>query len=587
MQQENIEHIRHSLAHLLAAAVLKHFPDTNPTLGPAIENGFYYDFEFQNPLKESDLEKIENTMRELLPTWSTFTCEEVTHAHAKKVFAHNKYKLELIEEIEAKGEVITFYTSGQGDTQFTDLCRGGHVEDMKNIPSDCFKLDSLAGAYWRGSEKNKMLTRIYGLAFHTKAELDEYVTMQAEAEKRDHRKIGPALKLFTISQLVGSGLPLFQPKGTILRKELENYLWDLHKDKGYDRVWTPHLAKEDLYKVSGHAGHYLDDMFSVHGGTSKEDFYVKPMNCPHHMQIFADNQFSYRDMPVRYFEPATVYRDEKTGQLSGLTRVRALTQDDGHLFCRVSQIENEIKTIVEIIKDFYTTMGMMEGYWVRLSVRGDDKENYLGEDSVWETAESALKNVCDSEKLNYKIGKGEAAFYGPKLDFMFKDAIGREWQLATVQCDFNLPKRFELSFTNEKGEKEQPVVIHRAISGSLERFIGVAIEHFGGAFPTWMSPVQVAIIPVSEKHLDYAHTVKHLLSGFSIRTELFDGNDSLGKRIREAKMSKIPYVLVIGDKEIADNSVTVEKRGSEEKGVSIPINDFVTKITDEIKNRSL
>jgi threonyl-tRNA synthetase len=411
--------------------------------------------------------------------------------------------------------------------------------------------------------------------------------MQAEAEKRDHRKIGPALKLFTISQLVGSGLPLFQPKGTILRKELENYLWDLHKDKGYDRVWTPHLAKEDLYKVSGHAGHYLDDMFSVHGGTSKEDFYVKPMNCPHHMQIFADNQFSYRDMPVRYFEPATVYRDEKTGQLSGLTRVRALTQDDGHLFCRVSQIENEIKTIVEIIKDFYTTMGMMEGYWVRLSVRGDDKENYLGEDIVWETAESALKNVCDSEKLNYKVGKGEAAFYGPKLDFMFKDAIGREWQLATVQCDFNLPKRFELSFTNEKGEKEQPVVIHRAISGSLERFIGVAIEHFGGAFPTWMSPVQVAIIPVSEKHLDYAHTVKHLLSGFSIRTDLFDGNDSLGKRIREAKMNKIPYVLVIGDKEIADNSVTVEKRGSEEKGVSVSLNDFVTKITNEIKNRSL
>lgn len=583
MQQENIEHIRHSLAHLLAAAVLKHFPDTNPTLGPAIENGFYYDFEFQNPLKESDLEKIENTMRELLPTWSTFTCEEVSYEKAKEVFAGNKYKLELIEEIKEKGEPITFYTSGD----FIDLCRGGHVEDMKNIPSDCFKLDSLAGAYWRGSEKNKMLTRIYGLAFHTKVELDEYVTMQAEAEKRDHRKIGPALKLFTISQLVGSGLPLFQPKGTILRKELENYLWDLHKDKGYDRVWTPHLAKEDLYKVSGHAGHYLDDMFSVHGGTSKEDFYVKPMNCPHHMQIFADNQFSYRDMPVRYFEPATVYRDEKTGQLSGLTRVRALTQDDGHLFCRVSQIENEIKTIVEIIKDFYTTMGMMEGYWVRLSVRGDDKENYLGEDIVWETAESALKNVCDSEKLNYKVGKGEAAFYGPKLDFMFKDAIGREWQLATVQCDFNLPKRFELSFTNEKGEKEQPVVIHRAISGSLERFIGVAIEHFGGAFPTWMSPVQVAIIPVSEKHLDYAHTVKHLLSGFSIRTDLFNGNDSLGKRIREAKMNKIPYVLVIGDKEIADNSVTVEKRGSEEKGVSVSLNDFLTKITNEIKNRSL
>jgi len=309
-----------------------------------------------------------------------------------------------------------------------------------------------------------MMTRIYALAFEDKEALKKYVEFLEEAKKRDHRILGAKLKIFTISDLVGSGLPLFQPNGAIIRKELEEYLWQLHKDRGYDRVWTPHLAKEDLYKISGHAGHYLEDMFKVHGGTSDEDYFLKPMNCPHHMQIYSDNQFSYRDMPIRYFEPATVYRDEKTGQLSGLARVRAITQDDGHLFCRITQIHQEVTTIVQIIKEFYTTMNMLDGYRVRLSLRGDDKEKYLGGDEVREKAEKALLEVCQSEGLPFKEGKGEAAFYGPKLDFMFKDAIGREWQLATCQLDFNLPQRFELSYINEAGEKERPVVIHRAIS---------------------------------------------------------------------------------------------------------------------------
>jgi threonyl-tRNA synthetase len=334
---------------------------------------------------------------------------------------------------------------------FIDMCQGPHVQYTNAIPEDAFKLDKLAGAYWRGDAKNKQLTRIYGLAFESKTELDAYEMMMEEAKKRDHRILGKKLKLFTVSDMVGSGLPLIQPNGMIIREAIREYLWDLHKDKGYLRVCTPHLAKEELYQTSGHAGKYLEDMFSVYGGTSKENFFLKPMNCPHHMQLFADNQFSYRDMPVRYFEPATVYRDEKTGQLSGLTRVRSITQDDGHLFCRVSQIKEEVSVIVDIIKEFYTTFGLMDGYWVSLSIRDPlTPEKYLGGDDVWEIAEKALEEAAIANGLNYKPMPGEAAFYGPKLDFMFKDAIGREWQLATIQCDFNQPNRFKLSYKNEK-----------------------------------------------------------------------------------------------------------------------------------------
>ncbi len=594
---ENIEHIRHSLAHLLATATLDLYPDTLVSIGPAVENGFYYDMDFTQQLTEKDLEPLEKRMKEILREWKKaaakaqteehkgFVCKNVSADEARALFTNNPYKIELINEIEAKGESITLYVSGEGSEHaFTDLCRGGHIHNIANIDENSFKLSRIAGAYWRGDEKNKMLTRVYGLAFQTKDELKAYENMQEEAKKRDHRKLGKELKLFTVSDLVGSGLPLFQPKGMIVRKAIEDYLWELHKDFGYSRVWTPHLAKADLYMASGHGMHYLADMFSVHGGTSKEDFYVKPMNCPHHIQIFADNQFSYRDMPVRYFEPATVYRDEKTGQLGGLTRVRSITQDDGHLFCRASQLHEEASVIVRIIKKFYSTMGMLDGYRVRLSLR-DDTDAWLGTDEVWTTAEKGLIEVCKSEDLPYFEGKGEAAFYGPKLDFMFKDAIGREHQLATIQYDFNQPERFDLSFVNEKGEKERPIMVHRAISGSLERFMGVMIEHFAGAFPVWMAPVQLRIVPIGERQLAFAEEIYKKAKALDIRVELDNSNDSFGKRVRNAKTDKIPLVAIIGDKELEAGEVTLEGR-TEKLGV-FKVDDTLTMIVKKIKDKSL
>jgi len=577
---EIIANKRHTLAHLLAASVLEFHPDAKNTIGPAIDNGFYYDFEFSTPLTEKDLKDIEKKMRKLLPSWKEFTHKEVTADEAKEFFKGNQYKIELIDEIVSKGEKITLYTCGN----FTDLCRGGHSENpAKEIDQDSFKLSHLAGAYWRGDEKNKMLTRIYGLAFNTKEELGAYLIQQEEAKKRDHKKLGKELKLFTISELIGAGLPLMQPKGMIIRKAIEDYLWELHKDKGYDRVWTPHIAKEILYETSGHAAKFGDELFRVQG--KEEKFIMKPMNCPHHMQIFADNQFSYRDMPVRYFEPATVYRDEKSGQLAGLTRVRSITQDDGHLFCRVNQIQQEVSTIVGIIREFYSTIGMMNEYWVSLSVRGDDKRIYLGTDEAWNTAEQALEEAAKANNLNYKRVEGEAAFYGPKLDFMFKDAIGREWQLATIQCDFNLPERFELSFINEKGEKERPVVIHRAISGSLERFMGIIIEHFAGAFPVWLSPVQVKIIPIAEPHHEQSRKVATTLKNAGLRVELDDSNESLGKRIRQTKIEKVPYTIIIGDKDIEADKVTLESR-KESLGQK-SIEEVISLLTKQRDSRSL
>lgn len=576
----SLEEKRHTLAHLLAAAVLEMYPDAKRTIGPAIDTGFYFDFEFptERPTEEA-LKKIEAKMRKILPSWKSMERSELSADAAKAAYPENPYKHELIDEFSKEGQTLSFYTSGT----YTDLCRGGHCENpAKEIAPDSYALERIAGAYWRGDEKNTMLTRIYGLAFDTKEELDAFKLQQEEARKRDHRKLGAELKLFTLSPLVGSGLPLLQPNGALIRREIEEYLWALHKNKGYDRVWTPHLAKEALYEASGHASKFGDELFRVSG--SEEKFFMKPMNCPHHMQIFADNQFSYRNMPVRYFEPATVYRDEKTGQLSGLTRVRAITQDDGHLFCRAEQIGAEVASIVGIIKEFYGTMKMLDGYWVRLSVRGPDG-SYLGGDDVWEKAEGALRKAADENELPYKVGVGEAAFYGPKLDFMFKDAIGREWQLATIQCDFNLPERFDLSYINEKGEKERPVVIHRAISGSLERFMGVAIEHFAGAFPLWLSPLQVKVLSISEAHTAYAKEVTDTLKAAGVRVTLDDANESLGKKIRNAKTEKVPYVLVIGDAEVSGKTVTVESR-DHGKMEAVSVEALVERLQKEITVRA-
>lgn len=582
----SIENIRHTLAHLLNAAVQELYPHAKPTIGPAIETGFYFDFDFSGGATpgDADLKEIQKKMLKTLNKWTEWKHEVKTPDEARAFFKDNPYKIELINELEAKGETITFYTCGT----LTDLCRGGHAENPQNeIDTDAFKLTSIAGAYWRGSAENQMLTRIYGLAFATKEELEKYVWQQEEAKKRDHRILAKQLKLFTISDLVGSGLPLFQKNGNTMRRVLTDYLWELHRPRGYEWVWTPHLAKEALYETSGHAGQYMEDMFSVWGGTSKEKFYVKPMNCPHHMQLYADNQFSYRDMPVRYFEPATVYRDEKTGQLSGLTRVRSITQDDGHIYCRVSQIEQEAGTMVDIIKEFFGTMGMLEGYRVRLSLRDDDASKWLGEESNWEKAQQALVNVCKSKDLPYFEGPGEAAFYGPKLDFMFKDAIGREHQLSTIQCDFVQPSRFELSFVNEEGKKETPVVIHRAISGSLERFLGVAIEHFAGAFPLWLAPEQVVVIPVSEDQHAYASDIARVLADAHIRTSVSAPDDTLGKRIRTAKGMRVPYILVVGDTEKNSRSVSIESRDTGTKNVVETLEAFSARVTQEIASRAL
>jgi threonyl-tRNA synthetase len=541
---------RHSLAHVLLMAVKKQFPEALPSIGPVTDTGFYYE------------------MKAILSTKLDFVMETVTADKAKDLFSNNQFKTEIIDMIKAAGEDVTLYHTG---TSFFDLCEGPHVQNTQEIPLESFKLSHIAGAYWRGDESKPMLTRIYGLAFETKEALAAY------------KIIGPQMKLFTNSPLIGAGLPLIAPRGMIIRKEIEDYLWSLHKRKGYSRVWTPHIAKIALYETSGHAAKFGDELFRVQG---KEDsFIMKPMNCPHHMQIFADNQFSYRDMPVRYFEPATVYRDEKSGQLGGLTRVRAITQDDGHLFCRVSQIQAEVSTIVGIIREFYSSIGMMDSYWVSLSVRSEEKmSTYLGTDEAWNAAESALEEAAKHNNLNYKRVEGEAAFYGPKLDFMFKDAIGREWQLATIQCDFNLPERFDLSFINEEGKKERPVVIHRAISGSLERFMGVLIEHFAGNFPLWLSPSQITIIPIADAHKEYAKSICETLLDADVRAASDESKEGLGKKIKAAREMKTPYWAVIGDAEVANNTVTLEHRTLGKIG-EMKLEDLVERLTTEIKEK--
>ncbi len=635
---------RHSLSHIMAQATrMVMGAGAKLAIGPDVDNGWYYDIDFGDvALEESKLKDIEKKMKGIVREGQEFKQFSLSFDNAINFVTAlwEDYKKEMIEDLYAKWErTISFFANigkfqnpayagfeflnnpmtiaitkdgeimvpsplegsakqgvdAQGNSSnfdfrlstFIDMCQGPHVANTSEIPEDSFSLDKLAGAYWRGDAKNRQLTRIYGLAFETGTELEAYKTMMEEAKKRDHRIIGKKMKLFTVSDLVGSGLPLIQPKGMILRKSIEDYLWSLHADKEYHRVWTPHLAKEELYQTSGHAWKYLEDMFSVYGGTSKENFFLKPMNCPHHMQLFADNQFSYRDMPVRYFEPATVYRDEKTGQLSGLTRVRSITQDDGHLFCRVSQIKDEVSTIVNIIKEFYTTFGLMDGYWVSLSIRDmNTPEKYLGENNVWEIAEKALEDAAIANGLNYRPMPGEAAFYGPKLDFMFKDAIGREWQLATIQCDFNQPNRFGLSFKNELGEDEQPVVIHRAISGSLERFMGIMIEHFAWVFPLWLAPEQVRIIPVGEAFVEYAYAVKKNLSDANIRVSVDDASDSLGKKIRNAETDHVNYILVVWEQEMKSSSLAVRNFKTKEQ-TNEYIDDFEKRIVEEIQKKSL
>lgn len=589
---------RHSMAHIMASAVKDMFPETQFGVGPVIENGCYYDFILPRTLIPEDLPLIEEKIRELLGRNLAFKRQEVSLEEAINLFTelNQPLKVELLNDLATRGTtsmseeekadfgdnqgslVITIYRlvdEDTGEVLFEDLCKGPHVGSIGEMKSIGFALDKFSASYWRGDQKRDIrMQRLYALVFDTKEELKDFQTQREEAKKRDHRVLNNQLKLYTISELVGSGLALMQPKGNIIRRLIQNYLWQLHKPKSYSEVWTPHIAKEELYQTSGHAKHYLDDMFSVYGGTSKEKFYLKPMNCPHHMQLFADNQFSYRDMPIRYFEHATVYRDEKTGELSGLTRVRNITQDDGHLFCRLTQLSYEVDTIVEVIKEFMATFGMSPK-WVSLSVR-DNTDAWLGTDEMWDTAQKALKDAAIKHNIPYKIVEGEAAFYGPKLDFMYTDVIGREWQLSTIQVDFNLPQRFDLSFINENGENERPVVIHRAIGGSSERFMGVLIEHYAGRFPFWLSPVQIKILTINTQPetIEYVAKIKEILNDTvlmkplkynEIRFEVDDRSESLGKKIREAQNQKIPVILIVGPKDIAENLVSVRTQEGESK----------------------
>ena len=585
---------RHSLSHIMAQAVKAlYWDDVKMAIWPDIDTWFYYDFDFWNiEFKEEDLKALDKKMKQIIKQNQKFEQYDLPFEEAKNYLASKweEYKVEMAEELFAKwNKTISFYKNimQNWESSFVDMCSGPHVDNTNKIKENSFALEKIAWAYWKWDSSRKMLTRIYGLAFETPEELQAYQKMIEEAKKRDHRILWKKLKLFTISDLVGSWLPLMQPRWMIIRKEIEDYLWNLHKVRWYQRVCTPHLAKEDLYITSWHAGHYLEDMFSVWWWTSKEKFYVKPMNCPHHMQIFADNQFSYRDMPVRYFEPATVYRDEKTGQLSGLTRVRSITQDDWHLFCRVSQIKDEVKTITDVIKEFYSTMWLINDYWVSLSVRDDeDRSKYLGTDEVWEKAEWALEEAAIANNLPYKRMPWEAAFYWPKLDFMFKDCIGREWQLATIQCDFNLPNRFNLSFKNEEWVDERPVVIHRAISWSLERFMWIIIEHFAWLFPLWLAPRQAIIVPVSEKFEEYANSLNKLLQENNIRSEIDNSGDTFNKKIRNAETDKINYVLIVWEQEVNDWTVSVRNVKTKEQA-TFSKEELVKKLVEEVSKKSL
>ena len=580
--KQDIENIRHSLAHLLGATVLELYPGSKLAIGPAIDDGFYYDVDVAEKISDTDLPRIEAEMRKILKTWDRFEEKEASADEAKKLFKDNTYKLELIQELENKGDNLTLYTSGPAAAGFTDLCRGGHVASAKDINPEAFKLSHVAGAYWRGDEKNPQLTRIYGFAFATKKELDDHITILEEAKKRDHKKLGAELDLFTFSELVGSGLPLWTPKGTLLRDTLDTFVWELRKEAGYEKVDIPHITKKDLYEKSGHWEKFKDELFKI---TTREGhiFIMKPMNCPHHIQIYARKPYSYRELPQRYASTTKVYRDEQRGELSGLSSVRSITQDEAHVLCRISQAKEEIEKVWKIVHEFYGTFDLK--LKLRLSLRDPSHpEKYLGDKSHWDKAEEILREVVRKNKTEFYEALGEAAFYAPKLDFMGQDSLGREWQIATIQLDVSMPESFDLSCVNEKGEKERIVMIHAAIMGAIERFLSILIEHYAGAFPLWLSPVQIAVIPISEKQNEYAEKIYEQFKNKGFRLTLNLGNETLGKKIREAETQKVPYVIIVGDKEVKTKTIAVRQRGKGDIGQT-KLNKFIDKIKKEVEEK--
>ncbi|MDQ2902394.1 MAG: threonine--tRNA ligase [Chloroflexota bacterium] len=578
-----LQRMRHSAAHAMAEAVQELFPDARFAIGPAIEDGFYYDFELPRPLTPEDLPDIEQRMARIIAEKQPFQHDRWQRDRALEYFRakDQPYKVEIIENL--PDEEVGIYQQGH----FLDLCRGPHVENTSQIGP--FKLMRVAGAYWRGDEHRPMLQRLYGTAWFTQEELDQHLWRLEEAQKRDHRKLGRELKLFIISDEVPAGVPMFLPRGEMLRYLMESYVRETQERYGYQHVWTGHLGKVHLYKTSKHWFTYRENMFPVMQDEQEdiedEGYVLKPMNCPHHIMLYKSQMHSYRELPVRYAEFATLYRYEKAGVLTGLARVRSVTQDDAHVFMQSSQIQEEFDRAVNLTQEVFDTYGLSD-YWIRLSLRDPQKkEDYVGSDEVWEMAESSLRNALENRKIDYQEGIGEAAFYGPKMDFMVRDALGREWQCSTIQLDFVQPENFEIEYIGEDGQAHRPVMIHRAVTGSTERFMAMLIEHYAGAFPVWLSPVQVTLIPIADRHIEYANTVAQTLKAEGVRVEIDTRGERMNAKVRDAQMQKIPYMLVVGDKEAATNSVSVRLRTNENLG-PVPLADFIERIKGITRTRS-
>jgi threonyl-tRNA synthetase len=568
-----IEKIRHSLAHILAYAVQELYPGTKFGIGPAIENGFYYDFDLAKKITQEDLPTIERKMKELIKQEIKFKKKEISKKEAEELFKNQPYKLELIKEIE--GENVSIYESGK----FLDLCAGPHIKSTKEINPNAFKLVKIAGAYWKGDEKNPMLTRIYGIAFETKEELENYLKIQEEAEKRDHRVLGQKLELFLLDEEVGVGLPIWMPKGTILRKIIQDFLFEELKKEGYQWVITPHIGNLNLWKTSGHWELYRENIYSPIK-IDEEEYLLKPMNCPFHVKVYKSKIRSYKDLPIKYAEFGTVYRYERSGTLHGLTRVRGFTQDDAHIWCTPEQLAKEIKKLIKQALKILKIFGFKE-YNIYLATR---PEKFAGTEKMWKKAMAVLKYILGKEKLKYQVDPGGGVFYGPKIDIKIKDCLGREWQCTTIQVDFNLPERFDLTYVDKKGKKKRPIMIHRALLGSLERFIGVLLENYGGALPLWLSPEQIWIIPIGKRHEKYAKEIEKSLQLLGFRVQLKNENETVSKKIREGEIQKIPYMLVVGDKEIGAETVRVRKRQKGDIG-EMKLAKFIEKVKMEIEKK--
>ncbi|MCH8741903.1 threonine--tRNA ligase [Patescibacteria group bacterium] len=568
--KQKIDTIRHSLAHIMAAAIQELFPGTKFGIGPVIKNGFYYDFDLKNGLASDDLPKTEAKMREFIKQDIAFKKKLISKKETERIFKNQPYKLELIKEV--PGKKVSTYESGK----FLDLCLGPHVKSTKEIPPDSFKLTKIAGAYWRGSEKNPMLTRIYGVAFANKKELNNYLRLQTEIEKRNHRKLGTQLDLFSFHE-VSPGAAFWHPKGMIIIKELEKWWRQEHEKRGYLETSTPTIVKKELFEQSGHWKHYKENIFTF--DVEGQIFVLKPMNCPESTIIYSSKIRSYKDLPLRLSEIGNLYRNELSGVLAGLFRVRQLTMDDAHIYCTPEQIQTEIKNILKFIQEFYRLFKLNPEF--KLATR---PENYMGDKKLWKKAEKALEFSLKQRKIKYELKPKDGAFYGPKIDVHITDALERSWQIATVQLDFQMPERFQLTYIDQKGRKKRPVIIHRAIFGSFERFIGILLEHYAGALPLWLSPIQIWIIPVGSRHKKYAKTLKEKLSALSIRVETKDTAETVSKKIRDGELQKIPYLLVVGDKEMAKKGVRVREKGKGDIGV-MKLNKFLERVRKEIKGK--